>query len=151
MSARRVCVLLLLASVFSMHGVQCVAADVDAVHGTTGAAHASDDLSAGALAPLMDPALAAVGDLMSGAVSGPVVLVVAADMSQNGLPLHSAAFGAVCLAALLAGVVAMAAAAFIRRAPPSRVRARAPASPWHTGWSRLPRPPDLFALCLLRI
>jgi hypothetical protein len=149
MSAQRVWALLLLASVFSMHGVQCVAAGVDSVHGMSGGAHASAELSAWEQVP--DSAHAAEGHLSSGAVAGPVVLAVAAGMSQEGLPLPGGAFGAVCLAVLLTGVIALAAAALIGRAPASRIRARAPSSLRHTGWSRIPRPPDLSTLCLLRI
>ena len=149
MSARRVCVLLLLAAVLSMHGVQCMAADVDAGHGMTGATHGQADLTQ--QDPSMDSVLTGGGHLMPAVVSGPVVLALAASTSHNGLPLHGAAFGAVCLAVLLTGVIGLVAAALIGRTPATRVRARAPSSVWQTGWSRLPRPPDLSALCLLRI
>ena len=80
-----------------------------------------------------------------------VAIAVAADLSADGSPPHGSALMAVCLAVVLTGVSALAAAALIGRASTSSVRARAPSPMWHTGWSRVPRPPDLSALCLLRI
>ena len=149
MSAQRLWVLLLLAAVFCMHGLQCVGPDVDAGHGTGAAAHAVVYLAAPA--PLVDSTLAAVGHLVDGAPSDSGVLAAAAVLSQYGLPPHGAAFWAVCLAVLLTGILALGVAALTGRAPARFIRAGTPSSLWHTGWSRIPRPPDLSALCLLRI
>ena len=140
MSARLVWVLLLLAAVFSMHGVQCVAADADAGHGTTSA---STVIHAASAEPVRSTFMA-VGHQAFAAVP------TAAPVS-DGLPAHGATYWAVCLAVLLTGVVLLGLAALVRRASALVVRARAPSPLWHTGWFRLPRPPDLSALCLLRI
>lgn len=148
MSARRMGVLLLLAAVFAMHGVQCMATDV-AGHGTTGSAHTPPALSA--QVPDVDSALTAAPHLLPAAVSVQVATAVVAGISPDGFPPHGSALVAVCLAMVLTGVSALAAAALIGRASASSVRARAPSPVWHTWWSRISRPPDLSALCLLRI
>ena len=149
MSARRMWALLLLAAVFSMHGVQCMAADMDAGHGT--AASAMTVVHGAALAEPFWPASAVVGHQLSGVVPGGVSVAAMSGLPHENPPMPGAAFGAVCLAVVLTGVVLLGVAALVRRAPVSIVRARAPSALWHTWWSRLPRPPDLSALCLLRI
>lgn len=148
MSARRMWALLLLAAVFSMHGVQCMATDV-ADHGMTEAGHVPSALSVQAAE--IDSALAAAPHLSPATMSAALTIAVAADLSPDGSPPHGSALMAVCLAVVLTGVSALAAATLIGRASASSVRARAPSPMWHTGWSRVPRPPDLSALCLLRI
>ena len=148
MSARRMWALLLLAAVFYMHGVQCMATDV-AGHGMTGAGHVPSAVSE--QAPELHSTLAAAPTLSAAAVAVQTTIAVAADISPDGFPPHGSALIAVCLTMVLTGVSALAAAALIGRAPASIVRARATSPLWHTGWSRVPRPPDLSALCLLRI
>ncbi len=128
MSARRIAALLLLAAVFSLHGVQCMAGDMGTGHGTQ----------------------ASGTTVVHGAASPEPVSPVAGPLHDSP-PMPGAVFEAVCLAVLLTGVVLLGVAALVRRAPASVVRARAPSARWHTWWSRLPRPPDLSALCLLRI
>jgi hypothetical protein len=137
--------LLLLAAVFSMHGVQCVTADAGVGHGTPEAVLTVSGLEQG---HLLVVAIDAVDHQVTGA---PLGMTAVAGTSQDGLPVHGATFRAVCLAVLLTGVVLLGVASLIRKAPVLVVRARAPSALWHTGWSRLPRPPDLSALCRLRI
>ena len=146
MSARRMWVLLLLAAVFSMHGVQCVAADVDAGHVMTGTAHAL--VAAPVQAPSVGVGLAIASSVAHGMAPGTAVVTAS---TGDGLPAHGAAFWAVCLAIVLTGIVLLGVVALIRTPWARAVRARAPSRLWRAGWSRLPRPPDLSALCLLRI
>ncbi len=142
-------VLVLLAAVFSMHGVQCPAADSHAGHGVVAPVHASVDyLERAGLAA--SPALVADQD-WSGALAGMTGLVSRPGMPRDGAPVHGATFWSACLAVLLAGLALLGIGVFIRRVLAPFVRSRAPSVLWHTGWSRLPRPPDLSALCLLRI
>ena len=149
MSARRMWALLLLAAVFSMHGVQCMASDMNAGHGT--AASAMTVVHGAALAEPVWPTSTVVGHQLSGVVPGGVSVTAMSGLPHGSPPMPGAAFGAVCLAVLLTGVVLLGVAVLVRRAPASIVRARAPSARWNTWWSRLPRPPDLSALCLLRI
>ena len=123
MSARRMWALLLLAAVFSMHGVQCMATDV-ADHGMTEAGHVPSALSVQAVE--IDSALAAAPHLSPATMSAAMTIAVAADLSPDGSPPHGSALMAVCLAVVLTGVSALAAAALIGRASTSSVRARAP-------------------------
>jgi hypothetical protein len=146
MPARRMWVLLLLAAVFSVHGVQCVAADVDTGHGMTGAAHAL--VAAPVKAPSVGVGLAVASNVLAGMATGTAVV---GETTGDVLPAHGATFWAVCLAIVLTGIVLLGVVALIRTPWARAVRARAPSRLWRTGWSRLPRPPDLFALCLLRI
>ena len=148
MSARRTGVLLLLAAVFAMHGVQCMASDV-AGHGMTGSVHAPSAVSA--QVPDIDSALAPAPHLLPAAVSVQVTSAVVAGIFPDDFSPHGSALVAVCLAMVLTGVGALAAAALIGRASATSVRARAPSPLWHTWWSRISRPPDLSALCILRI
>ncbi|RFU20603.1 hypothetical protein D0Z06_14915 [Geodermatophilus marinus] len=141
--------LLLLAAVFSMHGVQCMAADMDAGHGT--AASAMPVVHGVASAEFVWPALTVVGYQSPGVVPGAGPVAAISGPPHDSPSTSGTAFGAVCLAVLLTGVVLLGVAALIRRVPGSVVRARAPSVLWHAWWSRLPRPPDLSALCLLRI
>lgn len=149
MSARRMWALLLLAAVFSMHGVQCMAGDMDAGHGT--AASAMTVVHGAASAEPVWPTSTIVGHQLSGVFPGGVSVAAMSGLQHDSPPMPGAAFGAVCLAVVLTGVVLLGVAALVRRAPASIVRARAPSARWRTWWSRLPRPPDLSALCLLRI
>ena len=159
MRAARLLVLLTLAAVFAMHGLQCISADPS---GTQPAEHSA--MSSTDSAALMAPAVSMATDP---AVLGHATAVAAAGMA-HGAPAVAAASPvdpvssgsghglahalAVCLAVLLAGLAVLAAALLLRRAAPigSREALLARARSW---WAaiQLPRPPDLAVLCLLRI
>jgi hypothetical protein len=145
MSARRICVLLLLAAVFSVHGVQCVAADVDVGHAMTVAGPALVDAAGEASA--VDVGFAA-SPVLHGMATG---IAVVSSVTSDEVPGHGAAFWAVCLAVLLTGIVLLGLVGLVRKVWARAVRARAPSPLWREGWFRFPRPPDLSALCLLRI
>ena len=140
---------LLLAAVFSMHGLQCGAADSPWEHGST---------SLGAAASVGVP-VAAIQTVVSAGVPdhshvGPMHGVRDAGASGSTSlpsPWQDAHVLVVCLAVLLVGLTIRGASARIRgmaipfvRGPPGPCR-------WSTGLSRQPRPPDLSLLCLLRI
>lgn len=150
MSGRFVWALLLLGAVFSMHGIECAAADANAGHGTMASAGPAiyEDAPSGPV----DETLTTAGTQMSQALMPAASVAAAAALPHRDLPTHGAASWMVCLAALLTGAITLAAAALIGREPASLLGSRAaPVALWHTGWSRLPRPPELAALCLLRI
>jgi hypothetical protein len=142
--AARVLALLILAAVFSMHGLQCLSAEPAGTHPGDHSANVAMGAAPAGDAHLMvavsaDAAPAAIGDTGS-------------STSHPG-PVHSAAHAlAVCLAVLLAGLALLAAVLSLRRSTPPdrREAALARARSW---WAsiQLPRPPDLASLCLLRI
>jgi hypothetical protein len=149
MAARLWTALLMLAAVFAMHGLQCTSAaaqsaGVAPAHIATDALTSTDDHSAGATAP--GPA-----DLMAAdqAVTGPPA-ASSADPGHGSTPHGSVEhLRMLCLAVLAAGIavlLAMTGARPIQLAPPALRRARTRVSEWLPP----PRPPDLFALCLLR-
>jgi hypothetical protein len=149
MAARLWTALLMLAAVFAMHGLQCTSAAAQSVgvapaHIATAAPTSTDGHSAGATAP--GPA-----DLMAAdqAVTGPPA-AASADPGHGSTPHGSAEhLRTLCLAVLAAGIavlLAMTGARLIQLASPALRRARTRVS----GWLPPPRPPDLFALCLLR-
>jgi hypothetical protein len=173
MAARLWTALLVLAAVFAMHGVQCTTAAggaghaaTPAGHAATSAGHAADSVflamtaltghgqaTATAGIGLADPISAARlvghGDSVPAApVAGAAVVMAAAG--HGGAP-HDAAghLWTVCLAVLAAALAVLLASLVprsVRLTPPALgcVRARLPSlAP--------PRPPDLSALCLLRI
>ncbi|WP_431521209.1 DUF6153 family protein [Blastococcus capsensis] len=150
MGARLWTALLLLAAVFAMHGVRCVAAEPALAHGST---------SLDAVASIGAPAAA----IHVGAVtaekpahshaaathgSRDVAATVSTDLPA---PWHDAHVLAMCLAVLLAGLTILGALTRVRGMAIPLVRGSPPPRRWLTGWVRQPRPPDLSALCLLRI
>ena len=148
MPARRLWVLLLLAAVFSMHGAQYVAADPRAGQvAMVSAQHAMGGTDTGA--PF-------IGSARAGAELPPAAVGTApgaAGTSVPSAPEHDVADHvlSLCVAVLLAGFVLLGAMAVVRRvtvevAWDEGLRPRLP-----MGWFRLPRPPDLASLCLLRI
>ncbi|TFV43961.1 DUF6153 family protein [Blastococcus sp. TF02A_35] len=154
MRGRRGWVLLLLAAVFAMHGLQCAAADsgtTTAGHGTVHTTPAEPDpvLHAAGVGPVMESAAA-----MTAAPAAAVVAGTAIGMSlaagHDSTPHTAGHLWAVCLAVLAAGLAAMLLVLTGRltefRLPRTR---RTPGSPW--AWLRPPRPPDLYSLCLMRI
>lgn len=177
MRAARLLVLLTLAAVFAMHGLQCISADPTGTHPAEHSAMTSTDsmavmasavamTSAVAMAPAVaeapavalavDPAVPghAIATMAAGTPHGTPAVVAAgpAEPVSPGSGHGWAHALAVCLAVLLAGLAVLAAALLLRRAAPvgSREALLARARSW---WAaiRLPRPPDLAVLCLLRI
>ena len=152
MRGRRGWVLLLLAAVFTMHGLQCAGADGAAPPVAHGAVHAVADAGP-------DPVLH---------VAGPVAAMASAD-HMTGTPLaaaNTAATGSVppdhdssrhgaghlwalCLAVLAAGLAVLL-LALVRRSTAIRLPLlrRATGQAWE--WLSPPQPPDLYSLCLMR-
>ncbi|TFV91128.1 DUF6153 family protein [Blastococcus sp. CT_GayMR16] len=135
--------LLLLAAVLSMHGIPAMAAEGSTAPAMTHAPYAS--------------ATSAVADSVAGLSADDGAAVhpfVAGDVAPDGqsapheMAMH--AFAA-CLAVILAGIGLLTAAIFARRGDMAAVRTVLGGVPWARGWFRPPRPPDLSALCLLRI
>ena len=147
MPGRRIWVVLVLAAVFSMHGLQCMAAP-EAGHAAMDAAWGTSSTTAMSGTPM--PA-ALVGQLVAGELSTGVAAVVPAGKDSPG----SAAAGVavVCLAVLFTGVGLLGAALILllRSGLGARPPTRRPQAAWATGWARPPHPPDLSSLCLLRI
>ena len=134
----RLWVLVLLAAVFAMHGLQCSTAGPGTGHGTPAAPSAIGHSPAGHSNAL---------------VVAPAVGVAAAEagIPPAPAPEHEAHLWAVCLAVLLSAVTLLGAVALLRRGGTPVVRG-SPSSPRRPAarWALL-RPPDLSALCLLRI
>lgn len=155
MRGRRGWVLLLLAAVFTMHGLQCAGADSAAPSGAHGVIHA-------VAAAEPDPVLHLVGPVAAMAsadhmTAPPLAAAVAA--ATVGVPLgadhdsspHGAGhLWALCLAVLAAGLAVLL-LALVRRSPAIRLplSRRATRQAWE--WLSPPRPPDLYSLCLMRI
>lgn len=146
MPTRRLWVLLLLAAIFSMHGAQYIAADAGLRHAEASVAQhgIEEPLEAGSLSGSMaeseqpqqvDPPL--------GAMARP---------GRPG-PSHDVAahLWSLCLAIVYAGLILLAAASLVGMVVAPVLRGVASHLSLFKGWSRLPRPPDLSALCLLRI
>jgi hypothetical protein len=156
MGARLWTALLMLAAVFSMHGLQCTAGDSAVEHVST---------PLGAAASVGAPAAAIHVGTVAAAISDPWRVAAthgardAASTGSTGLPApqapqapgHDAHVWAVCLAVLLAGLTILGAVALLRGMAVPLIRGSPTPSRWLTGWSRQPRPPDLSVLCLLRI
>ncbi|WP_407062152.1 hypothetical protein [Blastococcus montanus] len=148
--ARLWAALLLLAAVFAMHGVQCVATGWTLEHGSPSFGPAA---SVGASASSAH--VGAVGDAMPdhGHVPDTHGAGDAGATGSSGLPApwHDAHVLAVCLAVLLAGLTSLGALVLRRGLAVPLVRGSPTPCRWPRGWSRQPRPPALSALCLLRI
>ena len=146
MPTRRLCVLLLLAAIFSMHGAQYIAADAGLRHAVAAVAQhgAEDSLDAESLSGSM------VTDEQLQQADPPLR---AAAMAGQPDPRHGVAahLWSLCLAIMYAGLILLAAASLIGRVAAPVLRGVASHLSLFKGWSRLPRPPDLSALCLLRI
>lgn len=146
MTGRRLGILVLLVAFLSMHGVQYMSA---AAHGPA-AMTADHTLDAAAVAALgLAPiALAAeVGMTMAPEQTAAASTVAKVTMPGHGMPDH---LMALCLAVLLAGL-ALLGAALARCTNAARVRKPASLCRATLHRSPPPRPPDLSALCLLRI
>ncbi|GAB3325625.1 hypothetical protein GCM10027451_50490 [Geodermatophilus aquaeductus] len=146
MPTRRLWVLLLLAAIFSMHGAQYIAADAGLRHTEVAVAQhgAEDPLDAESLSA----STAAGGELQQVTPS-----VDTGEMAGQPSPGHGVAshLWSLCLAILYAGLVLLAAASLIGMVAAPVLRDVASHLSSFRGWARLPRPPDLSALCLLRI
>lgn len=145
MPTRRLWVLLLLAAIFSMHGAQYVAADAGLRHAEVAVAqHGTGSLpAAGSLS----------GSMAADERVQPADASLSATNMDGQSPSHDVAahVRSLCLAILYAGLVLLAVAALLWRVTTPVPRGIAAHLSLFTGWSRLPRPPDLSALCLLRI
>jgi hypothetical protein len=147
MATRLWTALLMLAAVFAMHGLQCASAadgthTSDAVHAPSYAVHAPSD------APT---APASEGAHLAGGPAAADLAVAVVDDAHGSTPHESAGhLWTLCLAVLAAGIAALLtvlAPRLIGLAWPALRRVRGRAYRWLTPL----RPPDLSALCLLRI
>lgn len=142
--------LLVLAAVFAMHGVQCMAAGPDSGHAaaTSVVATATMEHSSG-----VD--VVARGMAAGLAVTSAVVPSVGGPLS-GGLPVdqgsgHGADLWAVCFAVVVGVLVLLGASGLLRRGVVTPVRG-SPSRRFGTRIIASPlRPPDLSFLCLLRI
>lgn len=146
MPTRRLWVLVLLAAIFSMHGAQYIAADAGLGHAEVSVAqHGTEDpLDAVSLSGSM----AADDQLQQADPSLGAAAVAAQPGPSHGVAAH---VWSLCLAILYAGLVLLVAATLLGRVAVPVPRRIASHLSLFTGWARLPRPPDLSALCLLRI
>ena len=166
MAARLWTALLVLAAVFALHGLQCTTAAGGPGHAATHAGHAPDAFSLAMTAltagspdamvtagiALADPigAVTIAGSAASGPATPGAAATAMAAVGQGGLPHDGVAhLWTVCLAVLAAAL-----AVLLAVLDPRSVQLTTPA----LGYARArlrsvgpPRPPDLFALCLLRI
>ncbi|MGY1842773.1 hypothetical protein [Modestobacter sp. SYSU DS0875] len=154
MAVRVWTVLLVMAGVFAMHGLQCATAhDVD--HGSGLHPAATTLATAPATAAAERPALVHAGARTGhGTAGGPVA---AADLTAPSVVEHEHTPGSptgqlwsLCLAVLAAGIAALCPLLAPRLLS---VAARLPAQVCSRvgSWPAPLRPPDLSALCLLRI
>jgi hypothetical protein len=143
---RRAWVLALLSAVFLMHGAPSMATDTSAASSAVPSSHAEMASSHdGGGAPLVAASLGSESVV-------PAVTPLDSEPPEDGAPTHTTAghLWTACLAVLLAGLVLFA-ALLIRRLPAAlRHHAVAARLRGALAWLRPPRPPDLFALCLLR-
>jgi hypothetical protein len=153
MAARLWTALLMLAAVFAIHGLQCTSAAHGAADGPGQAPTAAVAMTASTLADghLAGAAAPSLTDSLAGQRTVPDSPAVAATDAGHDTRPHGSTghLWTLCLAVLAAGIAALLALlahGLIGRAPPALRRACACAR----GWCTPPRPPDLFALCLLR-
>ncbi|MGY1708573.1 hypothetical protein ACI8AC_03595 [Geodermatophilus sp. SYSU D00758] len=141
--------LLVLAAVFAVHGLQCTAA------ADGHAAHAAADLSAAAHGEVASAGLVVTAALpvSAHALAGHGVLESAPHAPPGrhpwAPPESAGHLWTLCLAVLAAGLavlLAVVAPHLVRLASPAPASARS-----RSGSPPPPRPPDLSALCLLRI
>ena len=150
MRARLWTALLLLAAVFAMHGVQCVAADPALAHGSTSLLAVAS--SGAPVAAVHVRAVAAEEPRHShGAAAHGAEEVAATGSTGPPAPWHDAHIVAVCLAVLLAGLTVLGAVRRLRAMAVPPVRGSPPSRRCLSRAAMQHRPPDLFALCLLRI
>jgi hypothetical protein len=158
MAARLWTALLMLTAVFAMHGMQCTAA-ADRAGSAPTTAHATTahvgSVAMTALAPghaRPAPGAASFDDPMPAHTTATVAAVAAlVDAGHSGAPHDWAAhLWTACLAVLavaLAVLLALRGPRLVQMGPPALRKANTRAR----SWVAPPRPPDLSALCLLRI
>lgn len=143
---RRAWVLALLAAVFVMHGAPSMATGASAASGAVSSSHAE------MASPQDGGGAPSVAASPGSERTIPPASTLDREQPEDGLPTQTSAghLWAACLAVLLAGLVLFG-ALLIRRLPAS-LRRRAVARRLRGAplWAGPPRPPDLFALCLLR-
>ena len=149
MATRLWTALLLLAAVFAMHGVQCVASDPAVEHGSSSLAAVS--AVGGRAAAVHLTAAAGMPDHFGVATAGGVRDAAPTPSSGLPAPWHDAHVLAVCLAVLLGGLTILSAVARLRGRAIPLVRGSPRRRCRFAAWSVRPRPPDLSVLCLLRI
>lgn len=155
MHGRRGWVLLLLAAVFTMHGLQCAAADSAAPSGGHGAVHALAAAEPGPVLHLVGPVAAmASADHMTAsppATAGAAVTVgVPPGAGHDSSPHGAGHLWALCLAVLVAGLAVLF-LALVRRSPATGLPLLRRAVGRALGSVGQSRPPDLYSLCLMRI
>ena len=146
MSIRRMSVLLILAAVLAMHGIPALSAVGAGGHDTVVAADVDMAMAAPSAAVLALAEFDGQGDIFV-AVQAPVTPQTP-ETPDHGTDAH---LWAACLAILLAGIALLAAVGSLRRGAVPFLRGPTAWPRWPAGWSRILRPADFFALCLLRI
>lgn len=136
MRGRRGWVLLVLAAVFAMHGLQCVG-DSAAPPGGHGAIHAIAAAEHMTASPLAAAGTAATVGVPLGA-------------NHDSSPHGAGHLWALCLAVLAAGLAVLL-LALVRRSPAVRRPLLRRAAGHVREWLSPLRPPDPYSLCLIRI
>ena len=143
---RRLWILVILAGVVTLHGLQVISVDQGEPPGSISR---SMDLISG-LADGGGVTYAAPGSTEVQSVSASKASSPESDSPLNGHGVTQHAW-TVCLAVLLAGTAVLGALPLGRKMAASIGSDRSVAPLWPVGACRLPRPPDLAELCLLRI
>ncbi len=144
----------MLAAVFSMHGLQCVAAGPTVAHADTGPM--SDSSMTAGVHMVTSPALSPVASATHAGAghASPAAESVDSSAAGTGSSSHASAHAlAVCLAVLLVGLAVLGGALVVRRVSPSALAGPALARLRRASAisSDALRPPELSDLCLLRI
>lgn len=147
MLGRRIGVLLLFAAVFWMHVLSLVVVDSAPVSG----APAASSVAMSASDMLANPGSHGATDGDQPGNRSAAAPLSAEQPAHQKAPAHEGAahVWAACLAVLFAVLTVLGAGVFRRAAVPS-LRGAASSVRWPV-WLPRPRPPDLFALCVLRI
>lgn len=154
MQGHRAWILLLLAAVFTMHGLQCAADDSGTASATHAISHAG---GVGGHEPVLHPdALGAALTSADHRAASPLTAAVApapasvpVGAGHDSDPHAAGHLWALCLAVLAAGLAALSLALAGRLLEVGLPRAR----PHHRSlraWLSPLRPPDLHSLCLMR-
>jgi hypothetical protein len=163
MATRLWTALLMLFGVFAMHGLQCTSA-ADGAH-ASGAAHTTSVVAPAAPAAVDSPVAGIPTAAMATAQAGTASMAAGHPGAEPAAAGHPTALGGggygspphgsaghlwtLCLAVLAAGIAVLLALLvhrLVELVSPALPRGRAHAA----GWLPPSRPPDLFALCILR-
>lgn len=164
MPARFIWALVLLAAVFCMHGLQCVTTHSSGSHGAPTATSQSPmdrpaaerDSTESVSAESVSAESVSI-ELVGAAPASTAITTSSSDVAPHDgkpmhrPPVHAAGLWAVCLAVLLAGVALLGASVLLRAAALPLLRGSPGRRSGPPRGLRLPRPPDLSVLCLLRI